>query len=125
MYVFDCSVQARRSLFLKALVPFSGKIGPFFGHSEGLFGGELDLSSLVKCKKISSCCTSFIYIIQRCETAILREKKSGNFGIFGHGKPGKVREIHLPEVLTTLKEGGKDPGKHSALWYKCPMYLEM
>ena len=35
-------------------------------------------------------------------TAILREKKSGNFGNFGHGKPGKVREFHLPQVLTTL-----------------------
>ena len=46
---------------------------------------------------------SFIYIHQNCETAIFREKKSGNFGILGHGKPGKVREFHLPEVLTTLK----------------------
>ena len=24
----------------------------------------------------------------------LRRKKSGNFVIFGHGKPGKVREFH-------------------------------
>ena len=52
--------------------------------------------------KISSYHTSFIYIHQKCETAILRGKKSGNFGIFGHGKHGKVREFYLPEVLTTL-----------------------
>ena len=29
-------------------------------------------------------------------------KKSGKIVIFGQGKPGKVREIHSPQVLTSL-----------------------
>ena len=40
-------------------------------------------------------------------TAILREKKSGNFGNFGHGKPGKVREFHMK------------PGNHGKLREIC------
>ena len=43
-----------------------------------------------------------IYVPEKYKTTISRGKKSGNFGIFGHGKPGKVREFHLPKVLTTL-----------------------
>ena len=31
-----------------------------------------------------------------------RGKESGNFAIFGQGKPGKVREFHLSKVVTTL-----------------------
>ena len=31
-----------------------------------------------------------------------RGKESGNFAIFGQGKPGKVREFHSAEVLTTM-----------------------
>ena len=31
-----------------------------------------------------------------------RGKESGNFAIFGQGKPGKVREFHFAEVLTTM-----------------------
>ena len=31
-----------------------------------------------------------------------RGKESGNFASFGQGKPGKVREFHFAEVLTTM-----------------------
>ena len=32
---------------------------------------------------------------------------------------------HDQYKCVNCKDGGKDPGKHSALWHKCPMYLEM
>ena len=40
-------------------------------------------------------------LIQGAVKLKCREKKSGKIVIFGQGKPGKVREIHYPELQTT------------------------
>ncbi len=39
----------------------------------------------------------------RCSEIEIPRIKSGKIVIFGQGKPGNVREIHLPQFLTTMK----------------------
>ena len=53
-------------------------------------------------------------------------EKSGNFPIFGQGKPGKVREFHSFEVLTTmiLYHVDKNVDKKTSKFHICAIHIQ-